>query len=153
RMGRDAVDLDHLLIGVVGGLQPDKLSRSFQGDHDGIYARLLFAWPPEPPYRPLTDAVDELEPEIFNAIDRLAKLEGGQSEDGGFAPRANPLTDGARRLFEDFRHYVHLLQQGLDGRERDWVAKMPGHVLRLALTLCLLDYGFRDGAEPTEVDD
>jgi hypothetical protein len=34
-MGCDAVNLDHLLVGVIGGLQPDKLNRSFQGDHDG----------------------------------------------------------------------------------------------------------------------
>ena len=151
RMGRDPVDLDHLLVGVIGGLQPDKLSRSFQGDHDGIYARILFAWPPEPRYRPLSDEVGEIEPEVFNALKRLVELEAGQSEDGGFAPRAIPLTDGARRLFEDFRHFVHLLQEGLDGRERDWVAKMPAHVLRLALTLCLLDYGFRGGPEPTQI--
>ena len=151
RMGREPVDLDHLLVGIIGGLQPDKLSRSFQGDHDGIYARILFAWPPEPPYRPLTDDVDVLEPAVVDAIDRLAKLV-DKSEDGGFAARAIPLTGGARRLFEDFRHYVHLLQGGLDGRERDWAAKMPPHALRLALTLCLLDYGFRGGAEPTEVD-
>jgi hypothetical protein len=45
------------------------------------------------------------------------------------------------------------MQGGLDGRERDWAAKMPPHALRLALTLCLLDYGFRGGTEPTEVDD
>ena len=147
RMGRDPVDLDHLLVGVIGGLQPDKLSRSFQGDHDGIYARILFAWPPEPRYRPLSDEVGEIEPEVFNAFKRLVELEAGQSEDGDFAPRAIPLTDGARRLFEDFRHFLHFLQKGLDGRERDWVAKMPAHVLRLALTLCLLDYGFRGGPE------
>ena len=152
RMKRDPVDLDHLLVAIVGGLQPDKLSRSFQGDHDGIYARMLFAWPPEPPYRPLTDDVDVLEPAVVDAIDRLAKLV-DKSEDGGFAPRTIPLTDSARRLFEDFRHYVHFLQGSLDGRERDWVAKMPPHALRLALTLCLLDYGFGGGAEPTQVDD
>ena len=82
----------------------------------------------------------EVEPEVFNALKRLVDLDAGQSEDGGFAPRAIPLTDGARRLFEDLRHFVHFLQKGLDGRERDWVAKMPAHVLRLTLTLCLLDY-------------
>jgi hypothetical protein len=114
---------------------------------------MLFAWPPEPPYRPLTDEVGEVEPKVFDALKRLVDLKADQSEDGGFAPRTIPLTDSARRLFEDFRHYVHFLQGSLDGRERDWVAKMPPHALRLALTLCLLDYGFGGGAEPTEVDD
>jgi hypothetical protein len=44
RIGR-TVHLDHLLIGVVGGLQPDKLAKSFEGPADGMYARLLFSWP------------------------------------------------------------------------------------------------------------
>jgi Protein of unknown function (DUF3987) len=47
RMGRPPVAIDHLLIGITGGLQPDKLVRSFQGDDDGMYARVLFSWPPE----------------------------------------------------------------------------------------------------------
>jgi Protein of unknown function (DUF3987) len=51
RMGRPPIVVDYLLVGVVGGLQPDKLARSFKGDHDGMYARVLFAWPPEPGYR------------------------------------------------------------------------------------------------------
>ena len=38
RMGRSPIVVDHLLLGVVGGLQPDKLARSFKGDHDGMYA-------------------------------------------------------------------------------------------------------------------
>jgi len=66
RMGRPAVDLDHLLVGLVGGLQPDKLARSFDGDLDGMYARILFGWPAEPLYQPLTDEVAEVEPEIIN---------------------------------------------------------------------------------------
>src|SRR5262249_44949364 len=135
-----------------GGLQPDKLGRSFKEDHDGLYARVLFAWPPEPPYRPLTDDVGEVEPETFNALKRLVELDAGQSEDGGFAPRAIPLTDGAGGLFEDLRHFLHLLQRGFDGRERDWVAKMRAHVLRLALSLCVVVDGFGGGPEePTQI--
>jgi hypothetical protein len=153
RVGREPVDLDHLLVGVCGGLQPDKLSRSFHGDHDGLYARILFSWPPEPPYRPLSNAVAELEPEIFNAIHRLAALDGGEDKDGGFAPRAISLSEAAVGIFEHFRQYVHGLKDGLDGRERDWVAKLPAHALRLALTLALFDYGLAGGSEPTAVDE
>jgi hypothetical protein len=129
------------------------LNRSFQGDHDGLYARILFSWPPEPPYRPLSNDVAELEPEIFNALNRLADLEGGQGLEGEFAPRAIPLSDAAVRDFEQFRQFVHDLKESLDSRERDWVAKMPSHALRLALTLALLDYGLRGGSEPTEVSE
>src|SRR5262249_46980343 len=36
RMQR-TLHVDHLLIGIVGGMQPDKLVRSFEGDQDGMY--------------------------------------------------------------------------------------------------------------------
>jgi hypothetical protein len=55
-------------------MQPDKLARSFKGDLDGMYARVLFAWPPEPGYRPLTNEVAEIEPEIVNALTRIVGL-------------------------------------------------------------------------------
>ena len=51
RLGRPPVMLPHLLVGVVGGFQPDLLARSFAGDSDGIYSRFLYAWPPEAPFR------------------------------------------------------------------------------------------------------
>jgi hypothetical protein len=36
RMGRRPISIDHLLVGVVGGLQPDKVSKSFKNDADGV---------------------------------------------------------------------------------------------------------------------
>src|SRR4029078_4499437 len=50
RMGRPPVMIDHLLIGMRGGFQPDKLARSFKGDSDGMHARVLFGWPEEPAF-------------------------------------------------------------------------------------------------------
>jgi hypothetical protein len=95
RMNRPSIDLDHLLVGLVGGLQPDKLARSFAGDLDGMYARVLFSWPPKAPYKPLSDEVTEVEPEIINILNRIVNLEGGQDQEGGFAPRAVPLSQPA----------------------------------------------------------
>jgi hypothetical protein len=43
RMGRQ-LHVDHLLVGVLGGFQPDKLVKAFAGDDDGMYARFIFAW-------------------------------------------------------------------------------------------------------------
>jgi hypothetical protein len=74
RVGRKPISVDHLMVAIVGGLQPDKLARSFDGDLDGSYARLLFAWPDEPTYRELTDDVAEIEPEIVKAL--MARLYG-----------------------------------------------------------------------------
>src|SRR5262245_4620361 len=127
-----SISIDHLLIGVVGGMQPDKLARSFQGDSDGMSARFLFSWPEEPVYKPLSNDVAEVEPEIVNAITRLVDLESGHGRDGGFAPRALPLSAAAVEGFEQFRQFAHARKRALDGLEKEWCAKMPAHVLRLA---------------------
>ena len=101
RLGRPPVMLPHLLVGVVGGFQPDLLARSFAGDSDGIYSRFLYAWPPEAPFREPADDADEVDPEIINAFGRLASLQAGDDE--AFAPRSIPLTADARQVFAAFR--------------------------------------------------
>jgi Protein of unknown function (DUF3987) len=153
RMGRPPIVVDRLLVDVVGGLQPDKLARSFKGDLDGMYARLLFAWPPEPGYRPLTNEVAEIEPEIVNALTRIVGLDPGQGKDGDFAPRSVPLLPEAFETFQQFLQFMHAGKLGLDGREREWWSKMPAHVLRLAGTLTYLDWAFSCGEEPKFIED
>jgi Protein of unknown function (DUF3987) len=101
RMGRPPITVSHLLVGLVGGLQPDKLARSFKGDLDGMYARVLFAWPGDPPYRPLTNEVAEVEPDIVNALSRIIDLPCGGQED--FAPHHIALSAEAVEVFERFR--------------------------------------------------
>ena len=85
--------VDHLLVELVGGLQPDKLARSFSGDQDGLYARVLFAWPAEPSYRPLSNEVGEIEPAIVNALTRLVDIDDGGAD--AFVPLPVPLTSEA----------------------------------------------------------
>jgi hypothetical protein len=149
RMSREPVAVDHLLVGLTGGFQPDKLARSFEGDHDGIYGRVLFAWPSEPPYRPLVNGVSEVEPEIVNALTRINNLYAGAGSE--FAPKAIPLAPEAVADFEEFRKLVHRTKQSLDGREREWLAKAQAHALRLAGTLQFLDWAFTGGDEPTQI--
>jgi hypothetical protein len=56
RQGRPPVVLDYLLVGVIGGLQPDKVARAFEGDEGGMSARFYFAWPEEPAHMPLSNS-------------------------------------------------------------------------------------------------
>src|SRR5262249_2378769 len=139
------------LVGLTGGFQPDKLARSFEGDHDGIYGRVLFAWPSEPPYRALVNDVSEVEPEIVNALTRIINLDAGADRNGEFAPKAIPLAADAIVAFEEFRQLVHRAKQSLDGREREWLAKAQAHALRLAGTLQFLDWAFAGGHEPAQI--
>ena len=76
RMSRSE-DVEHLLIGMTGGFQPDRLAKSFGDDADGLYARMLFSWPAEPHYRRLTDDMEELSVELINAMVALVNLSGG----------------------------------------------------------------------------
>ena len=151
RMGRPPITVEHLLIGVVGGLQPNKLSRSFIGDQDGMYARICFSWPSEPPYRPLTDDAAEIEPEVVNALLRLIKL----PCEGGVFGKTVPLSAAARDRFEQLRQFLHARHNALDGREREWWSKVQANVLRLAGTLCFLDWAIKDDGslEPQFVDE
>ena len=153
RMGRAPIVVDYLLVGVVGGVQPEKLARSFKGDLDGMYARVLFAWPPEPGYRRLTNEVAEIEPEIINALTRIIGLDGGQGKDGEFAPRAIPLSPEAFETFQQFLQFVHNEKHSLEGREREWWSKTPAHVLRLAGTLVYLDWAMSVREEPKLIED
>ena len=146
RVGRPPLYIDHLIIGLVGGMQPDKLAASFEGDHDGMYARFLFAWPQEPAYRALTDEADEVDPDIINLITRLDRL--AEFEDGNLVKRSIELSAEARTEFEQFRKFVYREREALDGRELEWMAKAPAHALRLAGTLCLLDWASGQSPSP-----
>jgi hypothetical protein len=150
RMGRPPISVDYLLVGVVGGLQPDKLARSFKGDLDGMYARMLFSWPSEPPYRPLTNEVAEIEPEIVNVLTRIIDLV--EEREDAFEPRNIPLSPEAIETFEQFRQFQHHGKNALVGREREWWAKSPAHVLRLAGTLSYLTWAWAGGAEPERIE-
>ena len=150
RLGRPPVILRHLLVGVVGGFQPDLLARSFDGDSDGIYARFLYAWPPEAPFRQPSDDADETDPEIINAFGRLANLQAG--DDDAFAPRSIPLTADGRKVFAAFAEFAHRERQSLEGRNREYWCKGTGHVLRLAGVLCFLEWAWTGGPEPQAID-
>jgi len=148
RMSR-SLYLKHLLVGVVGGIQPNLLETSFKGDLDGMYTRFLFAWPPKAVYRPLTDIAEEFDPDIVNVITRLERL--AEFADGNLVTREIILSVEARTEFEGLRQWADREQEAFDGREREWMAKATAHVLRLSGTLCLLDWATRGGEEPTAV--
>jgi hypothetical protein len=83
-----------------------------------MYARVLFSWPVESPYRPLTDEVGEMEPEIVNALTRIIDLVDARED--SFAPRSIPLSPEAVEAFERFRDARPVLKrtavQSIGGR-------------------------------------
>jgi hypothetical protein len=158
--------VNHLLVGVVGCFQPDKLARAFQGDEDGMYGRFLFGWPSAPPYRRLTNEVAEIEPELQSALKALIRLPAENAENV-FVPQAISLSHTAIEAFEGYRQHVDQSKRALDGIERQWLVKSESQVLRLAGALTYLTWAFSlgvpsaadgiakitAGLEPTEVSE
>jgi hypothetical protein len=140
-----SIVIDHLLVGVVGAFQPDKLARAFAGDEDGMYGRFLYAWPLTPDYRPLTDEVAEVEPEFQSALTALIRLP-SEDVDGEFIPQTIWLSGAAIAKFEEFRQSVDVIKRGLDGHERQWFVKGETTVLRLAGTLAYMAWAIGLGA-------
>jgi hypothetical protein len=136
---KGSITVDHLLVGLIGGFQPDKIARAFAGDEDGMYARFLYAWPLPPDYHPLTNDVSEVEPEFQSALTALVRLPAENAE-GQFVPQDIWLSEGAIERFEEFRRFIDKTKRELDGRERQWFVKGETQVLRLAGTLAYMEW-------------
>lgn len=145
RMGREPLTIDRLSIGVLGGIQPDRLkSLLFKSDDDGLLARFLPIWPePAPLRRPRTWADEAL---MDAALERLLSLDLVTDEAGECRPWFVPFTEDACALMDDFRAVARGWEAGAEGLILSFVGKLPGLTARLALVLAYLDWA-ADGAE------
>jgi uncharacterized protein DUF3987 len=132
-------EVPNLLVGLIGGFQPDKVARAFAGDQDGLYARFLFGWATTPDYSPLSDGIGEIDGFFKEVMTKLIRL---PAEDAGgeFEPRVIPLSEDARGVFEAFRIWVDREKHNVEDREREWLAKSEHQVLRLSGTLAYLTW-------------
>jgi hypothetical protein len=150
RKNSGSLSIDHLLIGMVGGMQPDKLVASFKGDQDGQYARVLFAWPEEPQWGGINNDAAEVDDKILKILLRADDL--AEFEDDQLEPYSLPLDKAAAETFAAFAHFAHQERKVLEGRERDWAAKMTAHVLRLAGTLTYMEWGLTTNPRPVSIN-
>jgi hypothetical protein len=140
-----SIEIDCLLVGLVGGFQPDTLAGAFGAHEDGMDARFVFSWLSAPEYRPLSDDVLEVDPVFERALQALNTLP-CEDLNGKFTPKDVPLSNRARQSFEDFRRFADQAKRDLVGRESQWFAKGESQVLRLAGTLAYLAWS---GALPS----
>jgi hypothetical protein len=150
RKNSGSLSIDHLLIGMVGGMQPDKLVASFKGDQDGQYARVLFAWPEEPQWGGINNDAVEVDDAILNILMRADNL--AEFEDDQLIPYSLPLDEEAAETFATFAHFTHQERKILEGRERDWFAKATAHALRLAGTLTYMEWGLTTNPRPESIN-
>ena len=150
RMGRDPVYVDFLSVGVLGGIQPDRLkSLLFKTDDDGLLARFLPVWPhPAPIKRPTAGSDDGF---LSAALERLIALEMPANEDGTLRPWYVPFSEDAATLFQDYRETVRRWEAGAEGLLLSFTGKLPGLAVRLSLILAYLDYAADGREQPSEI--
>jgi len=150
RMGREPLTIDRLSIGVLGGIQPDRLKTLlFKSDDDGLLARFLPIWPnPAPLKRPQAWADEAM---IERALARLLTLDLETDEQDETRPRFIPFTDDARGLMDDFRLAVRGWEGEAEGLMLSFLGKLPGLSARLALVLGFLDWAAEGAEEPASI--
>ena len=150
RMGRDPLTIDRLTLGVLGGIQPDRLKTLlFKSDDDGLLARFLPIWPdPAPLRRPQAWADEQL---MDRAIERLLSFEMVTDEQGETRPWFIPFTEDARAMMDEFRQTVRGWEAEAEGLMLSFFGKLPGLAARLSLVLGCLDHAADDAEEPCEI--
>ena len=118
--GDRATTIPHLLWGVVGTIQPDRVAgQLLAGDDDGLAARFLYAWPATvPPRRPSKI------PDNSAAQLGLASLVGLEWQPPDLV--LLPFTEDAAVILRAWREEAANLEEGAAGMFLSWLGKLPG---------------------------
>ena len=150
RMGRDPVTIDRLAVGVLGGIQPDRLrALLFKADDDGLLARFVPIWPDPPPLRRPEAWTDESAMERI--LSRLLALRPVEEALGQSRPVVVAFNDQAAAAMQDFRQAVREHEAGTEGLLLSFLGKLPGLAARLSLVLAHLEWASEGGDEPREI--
>lgn len=150
RMGRQPLTVDRLLIGALGGIQPDRLSELLlKAKDDGLLARFLPVWPerlqPKRPQRMASDAVAD------TAMARLTALELVPDDNGDLRPWFVQFDADARAVMDEWRATCGAWEAQADGLLLSFIGKLPGMAARIALVLAAIAYAFDGAEEPRSI--
>lgn len=139
RMGRDPVYVDRLTIGVLGGIQPDRLRNLLmKSDDDGLLARFIPVWPqPAPVKRPESTHNEAF---LEDAISRLLSLEMSTDGQGHQQPWMVPFENSAQDAVDRFRQSVRNWEEEAEGLLLSYLGKLPGIAVRLSLVIALMEW-------------
>jgi putative DNA primase/helicase len=148
--GQQPLYVPALMVSIIGGIQPDRLSSMLlKSDDDGLAARFLWTWPePVPPTRP-KESIDGIALEA--ALCKLSSLQPDQTQDGEPRPRVLPLTPRAYDFFHEWRIANAKAEAHLSGVTLSQHGKLPGLVMRIALVLEHLAWCGSGVPEPVDV--
>lgn len=145
RMGRAPLTVERLLIGALGGIQPDRLSELLlKAKDDGLLARFLPIWPERlPPRQPERLASDTL---ADAAMARLTAMDLVPDDNGNLRPWFVPFDAGAQDVMNAWRKTCAGWEAGAEGLLLSFIGKLPGMAARLSLVLAGIAHAF-DGAD------
>jgi hypothetical protein len=134
----ECMDIPHLTVGILGAVAPDELAPVVDGP-SGLCARFLWCWPePAPGYAPAPAPIDNARQ--CDALRRILALAMTTRDDDAPAAGRIDLSGAAAEAFDPFvRGMKERAAEGFGGMG-EWLGKAPGHCLRLATTLTLLDW-------------
>ncbi|TDL85813.1 DUF3987 domain-containing protein, partial [Meridianimarinicoccus aquatilis] len=150
RMGREPMTVERLTIGVLGGIQPDRLkSLLFKSDDDGLLARFLPIWPESAPLRRPQAWADEAL--MDQVLKRLLSLDLVTDDDGSARPWFIPFAEDAQVQMDEFRGFVRGWEAEANGLMLSFIGKLPGLTARLSLVLAHLEWAADERPEPREI--
>lgn len=119
---------ESLAVGIVCGIQPDRLATMLlSGDDDGLAARFIWSWPePRKPCRP-TRGLD-----ANGAIVRLRRI---LAVSAVSAHACISLSSDAAELIQAWREDVAQKETQVSGLMVSWLGKLPGYAVRLSLVI------------------
>ncbi|GLS18758.1 hypothetical protein GCM10007874_17750 [Labrys miyagiensis] len=130
----DPIRIPHLSIGILGGVQPDKLAEMLSGPDDGLVARMLWAWPEALPDFSLLRE-QQFDHKANAAFARLVELPMSADQFGNPEPRYIQLTSEAEDFLEKYARSVAIRAHQATGVMAGALGKARGHVLRLSAVL------------------
>jgi putative DNA primase/helicase len=134
--GAEPIEVEHLVVSVSGGTQPERLSLLTDGVDDGLFARVLWLWPDPIPFE-----LGEETPGVAWAVEALDRSRELDLAPGNPAkPILMPLTPDARLLLNKFGKEMKVCLKQSGGLLRSSYGKARGHALRLSLVLEWLWY-------------
>ena len=140
----EPLNIRHLSIGLLGGVQPDKLQEVINGPDDGLASRILWSWPDVNPGFRLARVISN-DIEAKNAFGKFTALTMAEDLYGNPEPKRLRLEPAAENEIEAFGQEVAIKCNDASGIHAGALGKARGHVLRIA---CILEHLWWCGGDP-----